>query len=269
MKIWKAILSGPPFRSNLNRIIIDLNHFCDLSCIDCNRSCGRNQAPAMEIISVVQIRRFINESIITEKNWDKISLEGGEPTLHPDLNEIIHILLQYKLKYSKQCEIKICTNGYSEKAKQLLSNPPAGILVKSSGKSLLNNNGHIPFNIAPKDLPEYSMADFSHGCYIHYLYGLGLNRNGYYAHPICGSIDRIFGFDIGLKKIPNSPDEIGEQMSHLCSLCGHFRQYFRNNRHKLIATGKKSENDLKGSCSVSWEDAYSAYKSSRPELTLY
>jgi len=107
VSIWRILRSGPPYPSRLDRIIIDLTHCCDLSCLDCNRSCGVDQAPAEEFISLDQIRRFVTESIAAGKHWRRIMLEGGEPTLHPQLDEI-HIagcILLYE-KHRKAPQVK-------------------------------------------------------------------------------------------------------------------------------------------------------------------
>ena len=95
-RIWQAMRAGPPFRSRLDRIIIDLTHECDLACLDCNRSCGAGQAPAAESIGLEQVRRFVAESADAGKRWRRIMLEGGEPTLHPQLDEIIAELQRYR-----------------------------------------------------------------------------------------------------------------------------------------------------------------------------
>ncbi len=269
MKIWEIVLSGPPYRSSLNRIIIDLTHFCDLSCINCNRSCGLNQAPENAMISTDQIRRFVCESIESGKRWERILLEGGEPSLHPDIDEILAILLNYKSEFAPACEILLCTNGYGEKAGMLISKPPKNIIIRNSEKSPGNNNGHFPFNIAPVDLWKFRKADYSRGCYIHKLYGIGLNRNGYYPHPICGGIDRIFGFDIGLKKIPDSSDELTPQMERLCGLCGHFYEYVRVNGKVRVSLKKQKIEITGGHQSKTWKNAYSSFRISGSNLTPY
>ena len=84
----------------------------------------------------------------------------------------------------------------------MLDQLPPGVRVKNSAKSPGRRNRHFGFNVAPIDLAGFADADFSQGCYIHPIFGLGLTRSGYYPHPICGGIDRVFGFDIGLKSLP-------------------------------------------------------------------
>jgi len=253
-RIWRTLRSGPPFRSRLDRIIIDLTHCCDLSCLDCNRSCGADQAPAEEFFSLEQMRRFIAQSIATGKRWSRIMLEGGEPTLHPQLEEILAELQDYRRLFSPGCEIELCSNGYSARARRLLERLPRGVRVKNSVKSSDRQKGHFGFNIAPIDLDEFRCADYGLGCYIHQIFGLGLTRSGYYPHPVCGGIDRVFGFDIGLKDLPASSADMAGQMRRLCPLCGHFRE-FRSNGE--FPPGHKSP---------SWIKAYQGFRENRPGL---
>ena len=269
IRIWQALRTGPPYRSRMNRIIIDLTHYCDLSCSNCNRSCGKDQAPSREVISADQIRKFTEESINRGIKWERIWLEGGEPALHPDLDEIFSILLRYKSDFFKNCEITLCTNGNSDKAKEMYHSHPEGIIIKNSFKSAIPDQAHFPFNTAPSDIPEFANADFTRGCYIHKIFGLGLNRYGYYPHPVCGSIDRVFGFDIGKKKIPESAESMSGQMDKLCRYCGHFIEYHKGGKIDFKSIIFKNRYLPHNSISDIWVKAYSKYKKNKPSLKLY
>ncbi|CAB1076866.1 hypothetical protein D1AOALGA4SA_4663 [Olavius algarvensis Delta 1 endosymbiont] len=39
---------------------------------------------------------------------------------------------------------------------------------------------------------------------------------------IAGGIDRIYGYNLGRKKLPEESDLLSDQMSAFCRLCGHF-----------------------------------------------
>jgi len=45
-------------------------------------------------MSVEQIQKFINESVDNNVKWERIRVMGGEPTLHPDIFEILNLLLE-------------------------------------------------------------------------------------------------------------------------------------------------------------------------------
>lgn len=252
----------------MDRIIIDLTHYCDLSCADCNRSCGHDQAPAKETISPLQVHHFVEESILAGRRWKRIWLEGGEPMLHPQLDEIVDILMRYRRDHNRGCEILLCTNGFGEKMDEL-RHLSANIMIRNSTKHPASRTGHFTFNVAPVDLVQFSGADFSRGCYIHRLFGIGLNRNGYYPHPVCGGIDRVFGFDIGFKNLPRSAAEMAEQMQQLCRFCGHFREFYKAEGRKKIPFRRTGENLGEGSRTESWIKAYRAFREKPPVLTPY
>ncbi len=268
-RIWRTLSSGDPSRPRPDRIIIDLNHCCDLSCPDCNRSCAGDQAPADEFISLQQIRRFIGESVTAGKRWRRILLEGGEPTLHPQLDDILAELRRYRRLHSPRCVIELCSNGFSTRAREILDRLPPDIRAKNSAKTPGRQKGHIDFNVAPIDLPEFAHADFGRGCYIQRIFGLGLTRNGYYPHPICGGIDRVFGFDIGLKALPSSPEALAEQMKRLCPWCGHFREFRSGHPWRDLLSYGRHDAHPPGSQSPSWSNAYRNFQRQRPGLSLY
>jgi hypothetical protein len=268
-RIWRTLRSKPPYPSRPDRIIIDLSHCCDLSCPDCNRSCGAGQAPAEEFISLEQIRRFVSESSAAGRRWRLIMLEGGEPTLNPQLDDILIELQRYRQHHAPECEIELCSNGHSPRAKRQLARLPSNFRAKNSAKSADRPTRHFGFNAAPIDLPEFTRADYGQGCYIQRIFGLGLTRSGYYPHPICGGIDRILGLDIGLKSLPNSPMDMAGQMSRLCPFCGHFRE-FRSGRLWLnIVKHGRNDHFPPGFKSPSWVRAYHDFQQNRPKLSQY
>jgi len=268
-RIWRTLRSGPSFTSRLDRIIIDLAHCCDLECPGCNRSCGLGQAPASEFIGLDQIERFVDESAAAGTRWRRIMLEGGEPTLHPRLPEILGMLHRYRERYSPASVIELCTNGRGPQARRLNAQPPPGVRVKNSAKSPDRKNRHIAFNVAPIDQARFAGADFSQGCYIHAIFGLGLTRHGYYPHPICGGIDRVFGFDIGVKNLDAVPGGIHGQMSRLCPYCGHFREFRGRARRPAVQALKRRADAPPERMSPSWLEAYRRYRDDPPRLTPY
>lgn len=265
----RAWLSGPPYRPSHQRIIIDVTTACNLGCVDCNRSCAPNQAPAHAHMTVDQIRKFLAESVEQQRRWTAILVEGGEPTAHPHLDDILHLLDAYKRQHSPWSWIQINTNGYSEAARRLASRVPAGVEFYSSNKRGPLQELHCAFNVAPIDLPEFAGADYSQGCFQPTQYGLGLNRYGYYPHPACGGIDRVFGFDIGRKTLPTPDDDMREQFPQLCRYCGFFRVFNRAVQPDFLTRPTAAELARRGEMTASWQEAYSRYRSAPPSLTLY
>ncbi|MFI5324381.1 MAG: radical SAM protein, partial [Thermodesulfobacteriota bacterium] len=93
-KIILKLKKLTPWLTNTTRIEIEVMTNCTLSCFNCNRSV--RQAPANEYMSLEQIEKFVTESIEQNWRWELINLIGGEPTLHPQLCEILKKIREYK-----------------------------------------------------------------------------------------------------------------------------------------------------------------------------
>jgi hypothetical protein len=250
LKLMKSV----PWGFNKKSIEIELTTRCPLSCFNCDRSV--RQAPSDECISVEQITRFVEESIEVNWQWDYIKLFGGEPTLHPQFFEIVDIVKRYK-DFNPRCVIEVGSSGYGPSVNQALSRLPDWVrLVNSRKESNINN--FISYNIAPIDLEEYKDADFAKGCWVTEFCGMGLTRYGYYPCGAGASVDRVFGFDIGHKKLSSFSDvTLRDQLKTLCRFCG---------RYKGSYGGKMITEEI---ITESWRKAYERYMEKKPELSLY
>ena len=208
----------------------------------------------MEEISVDQIEKFVNDSKKLEWKWKRIRLMGGEALLHSRFFEILEVIKE--LKVENQCQVEIFTNGFGPQVKKLISELPRWIDVVNSNKNS-NFNYFSSYNVAPIDSEKYRDANFSRGCLITSRDGLGLSRYGFYPCGPGASVDRVFGFNIGIKKLSNTTDlGLKNQLEQLCKYCGHYKENFSTN---LISDEQISE---------SWKKAYQKYKNSKPELSL-
>jgi hypothetical protein len=259
----KAFHSGPPYKPNPRRVVIDVTNACNLQCIDCNRSCGQGQAMSVEHMSLDQIRRFIRESVAQGREWQEILIEGGEPTLHPDLTGIVDLLLGYTRTSSPATKIRINCNGYHADSDKALAKLPCEIQVYKSEKRTRRQEHHCGFNVAPVDLVTYANDPFLNGCLLPTRYGIGLLRYGYYPHAVCGNIDRVFGFDVGRKALPSPEDRMVDQFRILCRYCGHYREC----TPKPVFALRRVEGV--GTMSPAWIRAYAEYRRRRPPLSLY
>jgi len=269
IQIRKAWRSGPPYKPTHRRIIIDITADCNLGCVDCNRSCGPEQAPSRENMSPAQVERFVAESVRSGRRWEAILIEGGEPALHPQFREIVAILEEYRRVHSPATWIQVNTNGYRACSQRVLAGLPKTWEVYSSNKRGRVQPGHLAFNVAPADLAEFASADFSGGCMQPAQFGLGLTRHGYYPHPACGGIDRVFGFDIGRKSLPSPDDDLRDQCRRLCRYCGCFRLFNRACQSRFDMRPSPEEQARRGEMTASWREAYRKYRVAPPRLTLY
>lgn len=287
---WNRVLFSTvkePFRPHPHRIIIDITTACDISCVDCNRSCAANQAPAREHMTPEQISKFIDESIRSGRLWcgfagalepdqngiriqggdpqyEGLRIEGGEPTQNPALREILSLLAEYKNRSGSRTNFVLCTNGHSPEGTKQLENMPSGITVYNSGKQTRHNDHHCAFNAAPADSLAFKGHDFSNGCWLPMYYGIGLTQHGYYPHPICGGIDRVLGFDMGLKTLPPPDYSWQEHYRTLCRYCGHYNRYAPAGPVRYAPHAREQ-----GRMTPAWQRAYAGYRKKKPVLSRY
>jgi hypothetical protein len=224
---------GPQFTRNPLLVEIDITYRCNLRCNNCNRSCA--QAPSRIDMPLATINTFLEQSTDQRVEWKRIRLLGGEPTLHPQLDEILQILLNYKYTHNPGVRIVICTNGSGKLVKQRLDGLPSGVAIKSTAKGKRQRLLR-PFNIAPVDIAIYRFADYHAGCRIIWDCGLGLTPSGYYQCAVAGGIDRIFKFDAGRSHLPAANDDMRDLMNLFCRYCGHFGFSWPTRRQKMSST---------------------------------
>jgi hypothetical protein len=253
---YGKLFSSKRFLPNHKKIEIEITTNCNLKCFNCNRSC--RQAPSSEIMSLGQIKKFVNESLDKNIEWRRINVLGGEPTLHPKLFEILEELK--KIKDKTGGEIRLATNGVGEKTKEILTRVPSGVTIANTHKTSVENRFDT-YNLAPADDPLLKFADFSKGCIIPSFCGLGLTKYGYYPCGPGAAVDRIFGFNIGRKEIPLPNDNMEKELTVLCKYCGHFKDP-SGLQHKFFSTKEEK-------ISKTWKKTYENYQRKRPDLTVY
>jgi hypothetical protein len=249
-RLFTRIL-GPLYNTKYDFIEIDLTYDCNLKCLNCNRSC--RQASSKEEMSVFQVKKFIDESVKSDRKWKGIRIIGGEPTLHKNVVEIAKIISDYK-KFSPKLSLRFATNGCSNK--NIVDMIPSEFIIENSHKTTVSQY-FTPINLAPIDLAAFNSIDFRNACPITKLCGLGLTKYGYYHCAVAGAIDRVFGFDLGRKSLPAIGDQMIKEKRELCKYCGHFLEYFGV---------KKTNKEL---ISKSWIKSYNNYKESQFKLSEY
>ena len=243
---------GPRHRRSRTRIELDITWACNLRCFNCNRSC--EQAPTGEGMTVEQVARFVDESLAAGQRWQRIRVLGGEPTLHPRFFDILGELLRYR-DAVPDVVIEVATHGHGERTRAVLAKLPAGVAVEDTRKEGPEQPFQA-FNVAPVDVPAYAGADFANGCPVTEVCGVGLGPYGYYPCAVAAGIDRVFGLDLGRKRLPADDDDLHDQLRALCRLCGHFRREV-----EPAAAGPVQ--------SETWRAAYARWRRSPPTLERY
>jgi sulfatase maturation enzyme AslB (radical SAM superfamily) len=221
---FARILFGYQFAPAQDQIEIDLTYLCNLQCNNCNRSSA--QAPEAMHLELEQLRRFVSDSLAQGRNWSRIRLLGGEPTLHPEFDKVFGILEPLRA-VSPRLVIEVVSNGYGDKVRRKLEALPTHVWVENSAKQG-NVQPHFgPFNLAPQDAWWHRWVDYRHGCSIPKQCGMGLTPTGYYPCAVAGGIDRVTGAGHGRAGLPAPGDNMRDLMDRACRLCGRFRDgYF-------------------------------------------
>lgn len=261
--IWRWIrvqcpvtrLLGYQYTPAQDLIEIDLTYLCNLRCFNCNRSSA--QAPEAHHINKSQISDFVEQSINEGRQWQRVRVLGGEPTLHPDFLEIITILKKLK-RTNQDTRIEVVTNGYGKQVNTMLKELPPDIWIENSAKSDNIQPGFGPFNLAPIDDKRYKFADYKNGCDIATSCGVGLTPQGYYPCAVAGGIDRVQGLKRGRTSLPAPNDDMRDLMEETCRLCGRFRDghYIPTKLRKPLEEQKTSK---------SWDIIYTDWE--RRKLT--
>lgn len=179
-------------------VVLNVTKRCNLRCPDCNQLC--NLFPNRdEDMSVDQVKRFIAQA--KGVPMGHILVSGGEPLLHPQITEILDLLLESKL-----AGVKVNTSGV------INLTPWSGRPIKWLA-NLPTRKKHISFMQAAVD----------HGtpwvcCRSHVLCGFNLDCYGYTPCAPGATIIRAFGLEHLYRD--ELPTEVWG-MEELCKYCGH------------------------------------------------
>ena len=191
---------------------IDITTVCNLSCNNCNRF---SQYPSTYTsLSIPDILKFIADNMHYGTDLT-VAILGGEPTLHPNIDEIIELL-------DDHFNVILTTNGINDYT------PPRDVVIENSAKE----KGEEPLFAltmnAPIDDPQYKDADFYMGCRQSGICGNGYNANGYYPCSVAMNIDRLMFPDnlSGTDTLSEALVLKGITFNKLCRYCGTFQ-----NRH--------------------------------------
>lgn len=247
------------FLPNLNRIELDITYDCNLKCFHCNRSC--TQAPTQVSMKLEQIKQFIQESIEVDKHWDLINILGGEPTLHPDFNEIVtSILFDYVVAFSPRTTLQVTSNGFGEEVLAKLNALPKHpnlVVDDNSFKKSRDIPYFTPFNEAPIDTENFTDADYIKGCWVTSYCGISLNHLGYYPCGIAGGIERVTKTKLGIKSLKEVNESIQLKLTHFCKLCGNFKDYHKS-KGDFMPRAEKNDSDS-NTISETWNKIYKSY----------
>jgi hypothetical protein len=243
MKQREADLYGVDVRVFLPRIQhlkINVTYRCDRGCTNCNRATGLCPSSKKEDLSPKQIENMLNDCVKNNKSWTRITLTGGEPTMHENFEEIVDILMYYKRKYNQECNVGTYTYHHPKfyyKIENVMKKYP-DFEVKDTMKQKARVHKIAQFQ-APVDMEpdKYNKDHLYHGCNDgSRLCGLGYDITGFYCCPVGAAIARIFKLDVAIKTVAEiTVKRLIEQYAPLCPKCGLYAYYKANVDKNLIS----------------------------------
>lgn len=224
-------LSSHLRKKNVNILITNV---CNVNCLNCFNLCNLFPKKDYWFIPVDQLRQNIqalSEEGRPVNTWKGIGLFGGEPTLHPDWDEIINMLI---IEFSNR-NFTVFTNGSNPKKITALRGTNVKWKISKKDKSTVMNF----VNVLDAPVDFLKIEDRKHywelakkNCRIWGKCRAVIYDNRAYICDPSGSFDRILlgeekwgescGWEVG-DTDPfegRSDEEIIEQAKHFCYRCG-------------------------------------------------
>jgi len=187
-----------------NMLEINATDDCQLGCSQCNRLC--DVAPRRSYLSVDAIAKMCAEI----PRMVRICIAGGEPMLHPDIEEVVRIIKEA----DEADEILLLTNGIEECDIK-------GVTIWNSAKHQSPAKHNYLMTVAPVDLNLFGRKDVGL-CDMLKRCGLGYSADGYYPCPLSAAIGRVFGIRGAGTFDELMGDKYGILLEKTCSYCGYY-----------------------------------------------
>ena len=263
---------------------LDIVSFCNLNCYSCNRF--MDVFPVKDMMTVEQVKFFVDESIELDWPWRELRIMGGEPSIHPQFKEILDEMMRLK-RFKTSILIKVITNGTGKKVQERLKLVPPEFPVMNSmerydtthmelnsttKKHVIPDFGNMwqaPIDRLPQKpsstvegfIPSTKIKEFDentvYSCQVHQTCGLGISHNGILPCGCGNAIGRVVGLDFYFKSLKEvTIEECHKRLEILCGLCG------RNLNYTIPVRDNMEQSPF-------WEEAFEEYRKEVPKLPLY
>lgn len=207
------------------RWLIPITNNCNLSCGGCAQLCGHFSPEKIWYLSLDQLDRAIKAikpHTGPNNNWNECTIFGGEPTLHPQWNEVLNLIYSHS-----PMRFRINTNGrlghepffQFKNVTYYVDKHPAGQLFHptwiAAKDVVVLDSDEAYWDLAQKDCKVWNHE------------GAMIYRNKVYFCENAASMDWLFfdgknGWDIENGKCPfdKTDEEIAEQAKNFCKHCG-------------------------------------------------
>jgi hypothetical protein len=227
------------------KVELEVTLRCNAACPQCSRHCNLFDYGPGDM-SLEQIERFAAQVAARGEPLDLVSVMGGEPTVHPELSEIMRLLLRKLVVTGHVRRLQIATNGIL----------PVPDWIRLAGVTILTSppehKQHRCQLVAPCDRGQpVQPCDIPDRC------GISLSSFGYFPCGAGGAIIRLFRLTELIRyQLPSSPAAFGD-LSRLCRLC-------QRSAVEPLLLG-----DHDPAPSASFRRAIAAYHTSRPAYRTF
>lgn len=243
-------------RPNLRRLEVHITYRCNLRCNHCSNLI--TQAPSNETMSLARVDELLADSASLQWPWEWMVLHGGEPTMHPQFEEVCMRFAAYRRDHNPGVEIYLCTNGFGEKvATGIEIAARHGIMIANSGKNGIPEIPyHIAFSVSAVDVGK----DYMLGCFQSSLCGISYTNQGFFECSPAGAAHRVFGYEPMAATLAEvTVERLAAGYAEHCKHCGYARvddpaQITREDKHC------QQEANPEAPMSTTWTAAVAAYK---------
>jgi organic radical activating enzyme len=248
---------------------IEVTNFCEKMCIYCSRWTRHLRDDQYYFSSLDEIEKALQTLIPKKKSahpWpNRIGIQGGEPTLHPEFEQICELLLKYDVK----ARYGLWTYGGSKfQAYKPLIDKTFGMLAYNEhNKHQVNVCKHQPATVSIQEaIPNKELRDkLIDQCFVQLNWCPTISQGKAYFCEVAYGIDRLFEIDAGWSLdydwFMKEPGQFKDQVDSYCYMCGMpvpmERQLLCNNKElvtpKLLERMKN--NNLKFT-SDKWVDVF-------------
>lgn len=195
-----------------------LTYKCNLRCVGCNRmSAVPNHTPDMTLNDAEQ---FLEQA--KEIDWSPtVILIGGEPTLHPELEQFVTLAYD-----ATQVPVRLYSNGYSDASRAMLQRYIdddrvwiANFTIKTKAVIAYPI---LDYYLAPCDLGYQVMRAPCDQHSTNTTCGISVDSYGYTVCAVGGMIDGVLGLGLRTKRLADlfDPEFAAHQTAELCIRCG-------------------------------------------------
>lgn len=210
------------YEPNIEWLEIAITYICNVQCSNCNALSTQAPTKRKDDMTLADVQRFLDESVACAYPWKWLKLFGGEPTIHPQFDEICTALAAYRDKYNPEVRLSVVSNAtnphkVSEVVRALRFDPQVSPKVRTNRDQWGNPLLYVPTNVSPADLGLKG----TDGCFIPQDCGIALNNLGFWPCSPAGAAARVFGYEAPVKRVQDITSQRLKVMYKHCDHCGY------------------------------------------------